>query len=469
MDRENAAYTPEELIRNFAAVAQYVRIYTVPHQLSRNKIKEFHEYLKEYFSHALEHTFIFGVVMGELVSGEEILIGSSKMLKPFIALLEQRRIEKITIDQQCSLEELALFIELLTDTKAYPVEKPIGESMAAQGITHIKTGTLSTEERNASKAAPELSKTYLPQYYASLITSVGELLQRVFSRTADDKDSGMFIELISQIMTRLDDDPEGLFRIFGYLKSRNEYEYIHSAHVAILCLIQARSLGLDKRTVSEIGISGFLHDVGKLSIPLEILNKPSALTHDEFQIMKQHPTHGAQILAQYAPVFGELPVIVSFQHHLGYNGSGYPEGLSYSKELNLASRIATVADVYDALRSNRSYRTGMAPERVYTMMRDERGRSFDPFLLDNFFSIMGIWPPGAIVELSNRLIGVVQAENSLFLDKPIVEVFFDNSAGKTVEPYRIDLEKEESLQIEHSLGLEKLQEKQIPIPSMYLI
>lgn len=471
MNAEPQSYTPEACIRNFAAVLQYVRIYTVTHHLSREKMKGLHTYLQEYFRRSRTDDFVFGLIMGELVSGKEVLIESSKLLKAFIALLEQRRIEKISIDRQTSLAELALFIELLGDTKTYPLEKPIGELLAACNITRIKTGILSTEEMNAPETTPgnDSSGTYLRQYYASLIPAVTELIQKVYNRSADDKDATMFIELVHELMAHMDDDPEGLFSILGYLRIRNEYEYVHSTHVAILTLIQARSLSLGKKIVSEIGMAGFLHDVGKLSIPLEILNKPTVLNTEELQLMKQHPSCGAQILVQYVPIFGELPVIVSFQHHLTYSGTGYPERLTYAKELSLASRMTTIADVYDALRSNRSYRPGMPPEKVYTLMRSEQGTSFDPFLLDNFFSIMGIWPPGTIVELTDNRIGVVQSENTFFLDKPVVEVFFDNPAGEPIVPYKIDLEKEDAVRIQHSLGTEKLAEKHITVPDQYRV
>lgn len=471
MNPEPRVYTPEACIRNFASVLQYARIYTVKHHLSRAKIKGLHEYLMEYFK-ANADDFVFGVIMEELVSGKEVLIESSKLLKAFIALLRQRRIEKVTIGRQASLEELTLFIELLGDTTAYPLEQPIGEILLARNITSIKTGILSVEEMNVqqvSRKSDSPGTSYLRQYYASLIPAVTELIRKVYDRSADDKDAAMFIGLVDELTAHMDDDPEGLFGILEYLKMRNEYEYAHSAHVAILTMLQARSLNLDKKLVSQIAMAGFLHDVGKLSIPLEILNKPGLLSEEETQRMRQHPACGAQILIQYVPVFGELPVIVSFQHHRTYSGSGYPEPLTYTKELNLASRMATIADIYDALRSNRSYRPGIPPEKVYTLMRAERGTRFDPFLLDNFFGIMGIWPPGTIVELTNNLIGVVQSENTLLLDKPVVEVFFDTVSGEPITPCQINLEKEAAIRIHQSLGTEKLAEKHITVPEQYRV
>ena len=171
----------------------------------------------------------------------------------------------------------------------------------------------------------------------------------------------------------MDENLDQLFMIFGYLKERNEYEYVHSANVALLTVIQAKSLNLSKDQISQIGIAAFLHDIGKLGMPLEILNNPGKLTDEQFEIMKQHPLIGAQLLIQYRNSIGELPALIAFQHHLKYDLSGYPKNATFSKDLNLGSLHTTISDVYDALRSNRSYRPSIPCEKVYEIMQKEKG------------------------------------------------------------------------------------------------
>lgn len=471
MRNEQNVYRLEEFIRNFAAVLQFVRIYTAKHHLSQNNIRDLHAYMQEYFDRTGSTEFVFGVVMGELISGKEVLIESSKLLKGFITLLEQRHIEKVTISRSAQTAELSAFIDILSNSSVYPVDKPVQEVLASQGISGIKIGALSTEEKNAvqGRSVEASSISSIQHYYGSLVTGITELIQKVFNRYADDKDCAMFISLVDELIQHMDENIDELFKVFGYLKARNEYEYIHSAHVALLTLIQARALHLDKSLVSRIGIAAFLHDIGKLRIPLEILNKPAHLTEEEFQQMKLHPVYGARILSGYTKTFGELPAIVCFQHHIKYNGSGYPKTCISGKELNLASRMATISDNYDAMRTSRSYRAGIPPEKVYTIMRSERGSTFDPFLLDNFFSIMGIWSPGTIVQVSNGQIGIVRSESALFLDKPVIEIFYDADSGKSIDPFIIDLEKEESLIIKQSLEMERLKELNIPIPEAFIL
>jgi len=460
-------YTIPEVIRNCAAAIQYIRIYTINHQLSKNKIREFAEYLNGYFTHNKTSQFTIGIVNGEFVSGQEVFIELSRMLSGIIKLLIQRKIEKLVIKSAVSYQELESFIALLLDTESPDTGKPFQELLTNKGIANISTGMLALET-DASDAGEPRNKIATHQYYQMLITSISGFIDKLFNNYASDQDCGMFINLVDQLGKNMEEDFESLFRIFGYLKTRNNYEYIHSAHVAILTLAQARSLQFDKALISKVGIAGFLHDVGKLSMPLEILNKESALSKEEFELMKQHPVRGAEFLSKYTGTFGELPIIVCFQHHIKHDLSGYPENLLFAKEPHLVSKMTTISDVYDALRSNRAYRYGLAPEKVYEIMIKDKGTAFDPFLLDNFFRIIGIWSPGTIVELSNGLIGIVRSENPDYIDKPQIDIFFDGNAMKKTES-SVDMEKEQTLEIKRSLTPDDLEKSQIPIPENYVI
>lgn len=470
---ESNRFSAEEFIRNFASVFQYVRIYAINHPLSKSKIQELHSYLLVYFQETKSQRFIFGVVMKELVADKEVLIELSKVLAGFISLLEQRHIEKIAIERDISMTELEQFIDILVDTEHYPADKPFAGFLAQKNITHIKIGALATEAGpqgdEQSSSTITIDAGYTQRFYAALITAITTILEKVFNQFADDKDCTMFVNLVDQLGQNMDQDFESLFRIFGYLKTRNNYEYIHSAHVAILTIIQARSLNLDKSLVSRIGVAAFMHDVGKLSIPVEILNKPAALTKEEFEIMKTHPVHGANLLTKYSDSFGELPVIVSFMHHMKYDCTGYPQGLKYCKDTHMAARLATIADIYDALRSSRAYRAGIPSEKVYEMMIKEKGTTFDPVLLDNFFRLVGIWSPGTVVQLNNGMIGIVRAVNANFPECPQVEVFYDRKDMISISPIVLDLERERNYHVTKSLTMEEISDQRIPVPENYII
>jgi HD-GYP domain-containing protein (c-di-GMP phosphodiesterase class II) len=180
-------------------------------------------------------------------------------------------------------------------------------------------------------------------------------------------------------------------------------------------------LGLGKEEVREIGIAALFHDIGKLYISRRTLKKTEKLTDYDFEEIKSHTVIGAELLLGYLDSLGVLPVVVCFEHHLKYNLSGYPKSPLIQKP-HLASLIVSICDVYDALSQRRGYKLDYSPELIYNLMTRERGTSFEPMLLDKFFKIMGVWPVGSIVALSDARVAVVRDENEEDIFSPKVEV-----------------------------------------------
>jgi len=132
--------------------------------------------------------------------------------------------------------------------------------------------------------------------------------------------------------------------------------------------------------------AALLHDIGKVGIPLSILDKPGALDDEEYAMIKKHPSIGARILEPIGSYKDIVPMVL--QHHERFDGKGYPSGLS-GNEIDIGARILSVADVYDALKSDRPYRKGWALERVVDLITEEAGRQFDPVVVEAFLAIMG--------------------------------------------------------------------------------
>jgi HD-GYP domain-containing protein (c-di-GMP phosphodiesterase class II) len=166
-----------------------------------------------------------------------------------------------------------------------------------------------------------------------------------------------------------------------------------------------------------------MHDIGKVNTPLEVLNKPGALTADEFKQMKQHVIDGAHILRR-TPETPALAPIVAFEHHLKQDLSGYPENVGHRK-LNLCTMVVSIADVFDALRSNRPYREGLATTRIRAIMAQKDNPQFNRALLRQFVNLMGLFPIGTIVRLNTDEIAVVTAEHPDDPFRPQVKVLFD--------------------------------------------
>lgn len=189
------------------------------------------------------------------------------------------------------------------------------------------------------------------------------------------------------------------------IKNYNEYSYIHSMQVGILSTIIGKNLGYKSSKLKELATAGMLHDVGKLNIPLEILDKPGPLTDEEFAVMKKHPGYAMDKLKPCCGLSRDiLDGIIA--HHEKIDGTGYPNGLK-EEEIHDFGKIIAVADVYDALTSDRSYRKSWKPHDTINFMMGCAGKHFDVDILSAFLLSAAAYPVGVLVALNNGLNGIV--------------------------------------------------------------
>ncbi len=221
------------------------------------------------------------------------------------------------------------------------------------------------------------------------------------------------------------------------LKSRDDYTFMHCVSVGIFMIGLGRQLGLAGQDLQLLGTAGLLHDVGKAEVPLEVLNKPGSLSPSEGVLMRAHPQLGydALVRAGYAV---ESVLHVVLHHHEKLSGEGYPSGLA-SPEIPLFTRIASVADVYDAVTSNRVYHSAMPPTAALRMIRKRAGIDFDSAVAQALIKVVGIYPIGSMVRLSSGLLAVVSEQNSQNTAKPIVLAFYSIQKEAYISPERIDL------------------------------
>lgn len=179
----------------------------------------------------------------------------------------------------------------------------------------------------------------------------------------------------------------GSLLTFAPLRSMDEYTFTHSTNVCILNLAQAMALGVEGQLLHDIGIAAMLHDIGKLFIPEEIINKPGKLTDEEWQIIRQHPVKGAQHLLD-TPGVPHLAVVTAYEHHMKFNMTGYPSAPA-SWHQNLCSQMTTISDVFDALRTKRSYRGALEWEEVAGSLGAMAGTDLHPVLTRNFLKVLG--------------------------------------------------------------------------------
>jgi putative nucleotidyltransferase with HDIG domain len=252
-------------------------------------------------------------------------------------------------------------------------------------------------------------------------------------RAVDTEMARQVVQEISDSVTRNGSALISLAR----LKTADEYTYMHSVAVCALMVSLARQMELNDDDTRGAGLAGLLHDVGKMAVPMEVLNKPGKLTDEEFAQVKRHPEEGWRILKE-SGASDAAALDVCLHHHEKTNGTGYPKGLQ-DAEISRLAKMGAVCDVYDAITSNRPYKKGWDPAQSLKQMASWVNGHFDPRIFQAFVSSLGIYPTGSLVLLDNQRLAVVTDQSSESLLKPVVKVFYSMRSGQRIPPEIVHL------------------------------
>jgi HD-GYP domain-containing protein (c-di-GMP phosphodiesterase class II) len=221
------------------------------------------------------------------------------------------------------------------------------------------------------------------------------------------------------------------------IRSVDDYTFSHSVNVCIMSLITGIAMGIKGEALKELGVGALLHDIGKVMIDDEILQKPTNLTINEFDEVKKHTVYGYEMLKNSKDV-SSTAQIIALSHHERKDGSGYPYNLK-NNDIPVPARIVAIADVYDALTTNRIYRKKMLPHEVVDYMCSLSNKHFDKIALDAFISHIANYPVGTAVVLNSGEKGLVAKYNKNFPNRPVIRVVIDENGKMLVKPKEIDL------------------------------
>ncbi|UVW33904.1 HD-GYP domain-containing protein [SAR92 clade bacterium H455] len=222
------------------------------------------------------------------------------------------------------------------------------------------------------------------------------------------------------------------------LKSQDSYTYSHCIAVAIWCTVIGRQIGLPKKDLSLLAMGGMLLDIGKLKIPPLILNKKQQLSEREFALIKKHVDLSLKMAKDSSRVMPQAVIDMIASHHERFNGSGYPEAIK-GTQIPLYSRIAAIADCYDAITSQRVYAKPITHAQAIKQMYEWRGYDFQPELIEAFIQAVGVYPTGTLVELTSGEVGIVVKENPGKRLRPQVLVILDSDKQQRADFIEMDL------------------------------
>lgn len=243
------------------------------------------------------------------------------------------------------------------------------------------------------------------------------------------------LALVEDITASVGRNPGALVSL-ARLKTQDDYSYMHSVAVCALMVALARQLEMDEAGCRAAGLAGLLHDVGKALMPLEVLNKPDRLTDSEYALMRTHAERGYELLLQSGSAPPEA-LQVALHHHERFDGSGYPHGLA-GVDIGLLARMGAVCDVYDAITSDRPYKSGWDPAESIAQMASWKGH-FDEAVFSAFVCSLGIYPTGSLVRLESGLLAVVVEQVPGTLVSPKVRTFYNSRNQMPVAPRLLDL------------------------------
>ncbi len=403
----------------------------------------------------LQNDFLFLWDSHLRVNGQQMAVASS-----IIDALNVWKIGGMTFSPAVESKDLrefaALFVSLDPHTKTIEdLQKEIsgrgivGIELEEQRQLQIRRTTGAAESKipdSPDSADPKAQrKLNAKSGYIKVAGSVGALTQSAREGgTISFKQAKRAIQNIIDLMV----DDEATVLGLTTLRCHDQYTHNHSVNVSLLSMALANRAGYPKVELADLGLAALFHDMGKSTIPMEVLNKPGEFTDDDWVAMRNHPTEGVLSLSKMRGITN-LPgrmAAASFEHHMNLDFSGYPK-LAVPWTLSLTGRILTIADCYDAMTSSRVYRREpMSPSKVLNMMLSKSGKAFDAVLLKLFVNCVGIIPIGSLVMLETNELAVVlkPAIDKANAERPFVRVIADPQGNPLEHGREVDLtEKDE--------------------------
>ena len=370
----------------------------------------------------------FYLIGGELFF-ETLSVPIDQSFSPIMEQFAGRDIGGIIFKPGIASAEIIRFACMMSKESVFPVGKEdVNTLLAKEGVGHVTLHRALLVDKQAG-AAIEAEKKKASDIFKDAVEALKEIVQAVHVGKAFSMNK--VNSIIQVIVDNVLDDKDALMGLTN-IKMHDEYTLAHSVNMAILSVSLGTYLSLDKPQIADLGVAALMHDIGKVTIPNEIINKQGKLTDEEWQQVRRHPIDGALLLSNVSGV-SKLAMVAAFEHHQ-YGENGYPEFEGKYKR-HPFSQIVSLADSYEAITSSRVYYANhVSPDAAIRILLKNRGITCAPVLLQAFINVVGIFPIGTLLKLDTDEVGLVMHQ-TLDLMRPRVLILtrFDGSEKETGE------------------------------------
>jgi putative nucleotidyltransferase with HDIG domain len=414
----------DDLLRRLAAALRSGQLYSAGHPIIGRNIAALSDTIQRI--HASDPSVVLGIVGDEIIVDDRP-VSKAENVSGLVRRLKQLSVERVAIDRGVTADEIAALVEAVTTLDP----GTDGAAPVFPVLPHVRVGRVRVEERVEGVAADMAT---FKRMYLDAVSAAETVWES--ARTEQQPDATQARSMVDGLAHAVSQNRTALLALTT-LKQYDNYTFTHMVNVSILTMGQARALGIDGPLLREFGLAALMHDIGKVRTPLEILNNPDALTDEEFTILRRHPVDGAEIL-RATPDIPTLAPVVAFEHHLRMDGTGYPFAIR-RESLNLGTMLCSIADVYDAMRSQRSYQKAFPSERILEVLKRNDGRQFDRHLVRRFTQLIGIYPAGSLVRLNTGEIAAVVTIYAPDPNRPQVKIVLDAQGARLDTPFELNL------------------------------
>ena len=405
----------EKLLQNFYSLLQTVRIHQDDHKLVSEGVEKFCMSLSDCIPGDL---LDIRVANGRLFVDDEMLSynrSTRNLIDNLAGYFDDRGLEGLRFFdsiKQATKKDILVFVHLLDSggkqsgeedwlTKGLDANNIIWAEVInkpdSEGQEKVKDSSFLDEAERRERAKKDYS--YIMASFKEVAQKVGAKGQVGMRKT---------VRVVQDMVKHLIEDDE-VYSAISTLRVFDDYTFTHSVNVAILSMCIGKRISLSRRSLERLGICALFHDLGKIKVPHEILNKPGMLDDNDIKMIEEHSLNSAQLIVKLRASRDRKAKIMlpPFEHHLKYDLSGYPHA-DWKKPLTLFGRIIAIADVYDAITSPRVYRTSiLSPDRALGFLLEGSGRDFDPILLKVFINMLGVYPVGTLLRLDSKELALV--------------------------------------------------------------